>query len=341
MPTLTGQDGERGDGRARRVGPDLKVEETRRSDPKIPAGQILTQDPQAGVRTRRAAQRQGLGQRRAAVDHRAGAARRIRAHGAAPAAAGRPGAGRRSRRSARRTTRPTSSSRRRRRRKSSGGTRRAARQPRRARRDLRDARPDRRQRRSRGRPAARRAASASSVVGDHPYPGVPAGIVLRQSPQAGFQIAPGRADLARGQPLSGARPDCAVASLPPTSRAAATQIAARRARRRRPDSRRRHGRPLRAEPHDRPAGRASRSGAWRHGAARRAPDDRRTRIATSRRSSRPGARDLAVHVEVLPHLHRTIQAIKELGVRRRAWRSTRPRRSARSRRSPAISTTCW
>jgi eukaryotic-like serine/threonine-protein kinase len=30
-----------------------------------------------------------------------------------------------------------------------------------------------------------------TVVGDHPYPGVPAGIVLRQSPQAGFQIAPG------------------------------------------------------------------------------------------------------------------------------------------------------
>jgi eukaryotic-like serine/threonine-protein kinase len=30
-----------------------------------------------------------------------------------------------------------------------------------------------------------------SVVGDHPYPGVPAGIVLRQHPQAGFQIAPG------------------------------------------------------------------------------------------------------------------------------------------------------
>ena len=28
-----------------------------------------------------------------------------------------------------------------------------------------------------------------SVVGDHPYPGVPAGIVLRQSPQGGFQIA--------------------------------------------------------------------------------------------------------------------------------------------------------
>jgi eukaryotic-like serine/threonine-protein kinase len=30
-----------------------------------------------------------------------------------------------------------------------------------------------------------------AVVGDTPYPGVPAGIVLRQNPQAGFQIAPG------------------------------------------------------------------------------------------------------------------------------------------------------
>jgi len=30
-----------------------------------------------------------------------------------------------------------------------------------------------------------------SVVGNHPYPGVPAGIVLRQSPQGGFQVGPG------------------------------------------------------------------------------------------------------------------------------------------------------
>ncbi|HEY3884408.1 MAG TPA: PASTA domain-containing protein [Vicinamibacterales bacterium] len=29
-----------------------------------------------------------------------------------------------------------------------------------------------------------------SVVGDRPYPGVPAGIVLRQSPQGGFEVAP-------------------------------------------------------------------------------------------------------------------------------------------------------
>ena len=31
----------------------------------------------------------------------------------------------------------------------------------------------------------------ATVVGDHPSPGVAPGIVLRQSPQAGFQIAPG------------------------------------------------------------------------------------------------------------------------------------------------------
>ena len=30
-----------------------------------------------------------------------------------------------------------------------------------------------------------------AVVGSTPYPGVAAGVVLRQSPQAGFQIAPG------------------------------------------------------------------------------------------------------------------------------------------------------
>jgi beta-lactam-binding protein with PASTA domain len=32
-----------------------------------------------------------------------------------------------------------------------------------------------------------------AVVGDHPYPGVPSGVILRQNPQAGFQIAPGEA----------------------------------------------------------------------------------------------------------------------------------------------------
>lgn len=30
-----------------------------------------------------------------------------------------------------------------------------------------------------------------AVVGQNPYPGIPAGIVIRQSPQAGFQVTPG------------------------------------------------------------------------------------------------------------------------------------------------------
>ena len=41
-----------------------------------------------------------------------------------------------------------------------------------------------------------------AVVGSTPYPGVAAGIVIRQSPQAGFQIGAGRTDLARGEPMS-------------------------------------------------------------------------------------------------------------------------------------------
>ncbi len=32
-----------------------------------------------------------------------------------------------------------------------------------------------------------------AVVGSYPYPGVPTGIVLRQNPRAGFQVAPGEA----------------------------------------------------------------------------------------------------------------------------------------------------
>lgn len=32
-----------------------------------------------------------------------------------------------------------------------------------------------------------------AVVGKHPYPGIPPGVVIRQNPQAGFQITPGEA----------------------------------------------------------------------------------------------------------------------------------------------------
>jgi len=53
-----------------------------------------------------------------------------------------------------------------------------------------------------------------------------------------------------------------------------------------------------------------------------------------------GASMISVHVEVLPHLHRTIHAIKRLGCQAGSC-STRPRRSGPSRRWPATSTTCW
>ena len=32
-----------------------------------------------------------------------------------------------------------------------------------------------------------------AVVGSYPYPGIPPGIVLRQNPRSGFQVAPGDA----------------------------------------------------------------------------------------------------------------------------------------------------
>ena len=41
-----------------------------------------------------------------------------------------------------------------------------------------------------------------AVVGSTPYPGVAAGVVIRQSPQARLPDRPGRADLARGEPMS-------------------------------------------------------------------------------------------------------------------------------------------
>ena len=44
---------------------------------------------------------------------------------------------------------------------------------------------------SRAADALRARGFRATVVSEQPYPGVPAGIVLRQNPQAGFQIAPG------------------------------------------------------------------------------------------------------------------------------------------------------
>ena len=97
-----------------------------------------------------------------------------------------------------------------------------------------------------------------AVVGSNPYPGVAAGVVLRQSPQAGFQIGPGEADFDRGEPMSVL---IAPSILSADFSALGEAIVGRRARRCRSHSRRRDGRPFRAEHHDRPAGRHDRSSA--------------------------------------------------------------------------------
>ena len=167
----------------------LKVEEPAPVDPKVPAGQILTQDPPAGVRTRR--QRSvkvwvSAGPRSTIVPAFVGESERtaqLRMQqdgldcGASP-------------RSARPTTRPTSWSRRRRRPESKAGrvsllVNRGQRAATYVMPDLIGVNGDR------AADVLRTRGFRASVVGDHPYPGVPAGIVLRQNPQAGFQIAPG------------------------------------------------------------------------------------------------------------------------------------------------------
>ena len=50
---------------------------------------------------------------------------------------------------------------------------------------------------------------------------------------------------------------------------------------------------------------------------------------------------ISVHVEVLPHLHRTVHAIKALGVKAGVVAQPGDAGRRRSRRSPATSTTCW
>ncbi len=53
VPTLAGRRSTTRLRRCRQAGLNLKVEEGRRIDPKVPAGQILAQDPQPGISTRR------------------------------------------------------------------------------------------------------------------------------------------------------------------------------------------------------------------------------------------------------------------------------------------------
>ena len=189
VPTLTGQSVNQATAALAESGLTLKVEESRRSDPKVPAGQILTQDPQPGVRTR--PQRSvkvwvSAGPRSSILPAFIGesertAQLRVQQDGLELA-------GISEIRSADypadvvvAQTPPPSSA---------GGrvsllVNRGQRAATYVMPDLIGVNGDR------AADLLRNRGFRASVVGDHPYPGVPAGIVLRQNPQAGFQIAPG------------------------------------------------------------------------------------------------------------------------------------------------------
>ena len=53
VPSLTGRTVNEASALLADAGLTLKIEEGRRIDPKVPAGQIMTQEPESGVRTRR------------------------------------------------------------------------------------------------------------------------------------------------------------------------------------------------------------------------------------------------------------------------------------------------
>jgi eukaryotic-like serine/threonine-protein kinase len=171
------------------AGLTLKVEEGRKVDPKVPAGQILAQEPAAGLRTRR--------QRSVRVWISAG-----------PRSTIVPGLVGESERTAQLrvsqdgfTVGPTAEIR------SldyAAGTVVAQNPPARTRADAVSLLVNRGERGAtyvmpdligvngdRAADLLRSRGFRVAVVGDHPYPGVPGGVVLRQSPQAGFQIAPG------------------------------------------------------------------------------------------------------------------------------------------------------
>lgn len=171
------------------VGLNLKVEEGRRADPKVPAGQVLLQEPQAGVRTRRersvkvwvsagprsmivpalAGESERTAQlkvKQEGLELKTGAEIRSAEYPAGTIVAQWPGP------------------------KSTAGqvallVNRGERGSSYVMPDLIGVNGDR------AADLLRNRGFRVAVVGEHPYPGVPSGIVLRQNPQAGFQISPG------------------------------------------------------------------------------------------------------------------------------------------------------
>ena len=171
------------------AGLNLKVEEGRRTDPKVPAGQILAQEPQPGISTRRERSVKvwvSSGPRATIVPALLGesertAQLRLQQDGIELAGISEIRSGDYSSDTVIAQT-PAANS----------NAARVALLVNRAERGATYVMPDLiGVNGDRAADLLRARAFRVAVVGDHPYPGVPAGIVLRQNPQAGFQISPG------------------------------------------------------------------------------------------------------------------------------------------------------
>ena len=189
VPPLTGKTVNEATGLLTEAGLNLKVEEGRRLDPKVPAGQIVTQDPVAGVRTRRERSVKvwvSGGPRSTTIPELSGESERT-----AQLRLQQEGLGLASTAEIRSSDYPA-------------GTvvaqfpaartnaAQVALLVNRGERGARYVMPDLiGVDGSRAAEVLRARGFRATVVGDHPYPGVAPGIVLRQNPQAGFQIAPG------------------------------------------------------------------------------------------------------------------------------------------------------
>lgn len=189
VPPLTGKTVNEATGLLTEAGLNLKVEEARRLDPKVPAGQIVTQDPAAGVRTRRERSVKvwvSGGPRATTIPELSGESERT-----AQLRLQQEGLGLSSTAEIRSSDYPA-------------GTvvaqfpaartnaAQVALLVNRGERGARYVMPDLiGVDGSRAAEVLRAKGFRATVVGDHPYPGVAPGIVLRQNPQAGFQIAPG------------------------------------------------------------------------------------------------------------------------------------------------------
>ena len=127
----------------------------------------------------------------------------------------------------------------------------------------------------------------------------------------GFQIGARRADHARGQPMS---VRIAPSILSADFARLADEVARVEAGGADLAPRRRDGRPLRAEHHDRPAGRGRAASA-----STTLPLDVHLMISDPDRYLEAfveaGAAMITVHAEVLPHLHRTLTRIRQLGAK--------------------------